>query len=267
MVSYGNSAIMLHRPTLTIGTHEVHVWHLLADRLTDAAALQAIYALLSPQEQDRMTGLRRARDRTLFLLSRGLMRTVLASYLDCKCHEVRFAANDYGKPILHDDGRHPSLQFNLTHSRGAAALAVCRENEVGIDVEERQRQVEYLALAQRFFATTEARHLQELREEQRCEAFFAIWTLKEAFVKGIGRGLSFPLDAFCFDMEVNRLIRFRPLADFVSCDWHFHQFDLGERHCGALAVQNPTTSELTIEMRDWRTAFIKNHGEHGENSE
>jgi 4'-phosphopantetheinyl transferase len=255
---------MLHRPSHTIGPHEVHVWHLLADQLTDPAALHAIYALLSPQEQERMTCLRRTRDQTLFVLARGLMRTVLASYLDCKCHEVRFAANDYGKPILHADARHPPLQFNLTHSRGAAALAVSRDREVGIDVEERQRPVEYLALAQRFFAATEARHLQELREEQRGDAFFAIWTLKEAFVKGIGRGLSFPLDAFCFDLEVNRLIRFRPLADFVSCDWQFHQFNLGERHCGALAVQNPAGSELTIELRYWPTAFIANNGEHGE---
>jgi 4'-phosphopantetheinyl transferase len=252
---------MLHRPSHTIGPHEVHVWHLLADHLTDAAALQAIYALLSPQEQERMTCLRRTRDQTLFVLARGLMRTVLASYLDCKCHEVRFAANAYGKPILYADARHPPLQFNLTHSRGAAALAVSRDREVGIDVEERQRPVEYLALAQRFFAAAEARHLQELREEQRGDAFFAIWTLKEAFVKGIGRGLSFPLDAFCFDLEVNRLIRFRPLADFVSCDWHFHQFDLGERHCGALAVQNPVGNDVTIEMRNWPTAFIGRQGE------
>jgi 4'-phosphopantetheinyl transferase len=254
---------MLHRPSHTIGPDEVHVWHVLADHLTDPAARDAIYALLSPQEQERMTCLRRTRDQTLFLLARGLMRTVLASYLDCKCHEVRFAANDYGKPILHADSRHPPLQFNLTHSRGAAALAVSRDREVGIDVEERQRPVEYLALAQRFFAAAEARHLQELREEQRGEAFFAIWTLKEAFVKGIGRGLSFPLDAFCFDLEVNRLIRFRPLADFVSCDWQFHQFDLGERHCGALAVQNPVGSDVTIEMRNWPTAFIYNHAERG----
>ena len=203
-----------------------------------------------------MTCLRKARDQTLFVLARGLMRTVLASYLGCQCHEVRFAANDYGKPILHADAGHPSLQFNLTHSRGAAALAVSWHCEVGIDVEERHRQVEYLALAQRFFAAAEARHLQQLRDEHRGDAFFAIWTLKEAFVKGIGRGLSFPLDAFCFDLEVNRLIRFRPLADFVSCDWQFHQFDLGERHCGALAVQNATGAELTIKMHDWRTAFL-----------
>lgn len=248
---------MLQRPRHTINAQEVHIWHLLAERLTDTALLQTLHEVLSAQELERIRCLRHARDRTLFLLSRGLMRTVLASYLGCACHEVRFAANDHGKPILFPlaDARGSlRLHFNLTHSRGAAALAVSLEREVGIDVEERGRRVDYLGLAERYFAAAEARHLRELPEDQRAEAFFAIWTLKEAFVKGIGRGLSFPLDAFCFDLDVKRLIAFRPLADFVCPDWHFHQFDLGERHCGALAVQG---EKVKIEMRDWAAAFVR----------
>jgi 4'-phosphopantetheinyl transferase len=208
--------------------------------------------LLSAQELQRMNCYRHERDRTLFLWARGLVRTVLASYLDCACHEMRFAANDFGKPVLVAEGR-PTLHFNLTHSRGAIALAVSGGREVGIDVEERRRPVEHLALAERFFSEPEARHLRGLHPDELPAAFFAMWTLKEAFVKGIGRGLTFPLEAFCFDMEGCRLRAFRPLAHFVACDWHFHQFDLGERHCGALAVRG---AGATIEMRDWAAAFV-----------
>jgi 4'-phosphopantetheinyl transferase len=148
------------------------------------------------------------------------------------------------------------LRFNLTHSRGAVALAVSGGREVGIDIEERRRVVEYLQLAERFFSADEARHLRRLAPEQRGEAFFAIWTLKEAFVKGIGRGLTFPLDAFCFDLEVDRLVRFRPLADFVSPDWHFTHFDLGAHHRGALAVQDLAGRAVTVLMRDWAAALV-----------
>lgn len=246
---------MLQRPQHTIGAHEIHVWHLLAEDLAGPALQHAIFNLLSIEEQDRMARFRHEQDRTLFMLSRGLMRSVLASYLGCKCREVRFAANNFGKPILASEFDPSGLSFNLTHSRGAAALAVTRDREVGIDIEQRERDVEFLALAERFFTPAEAQHLLTLRDEQRGEAFFAIWTLKEAFVKGIGRGLSFPLDAFCFDLDGNRLLRFRPLADSVSADWHFHQFDLGERHCGALAVQTRAGSDVHIEMRDWRAVF------------
>jgi 4'-phosphopantetheinyl transferase len=251
---------MLHRPHHTLGAHEVHVWHLCADRLPDQQVGAGLHTLLSPEEQDRMACYRHDADRTLYLLSRGLMRSVLASYLGCACRDVRFTANDFGKPILHADccpfanaRSSEKLHFNLTHSRGAVALAVSNGREVGIDIEKRGRSVEFLPLAERFFSASEANHLKGLPTEKLGEAFFAIWTLKEAFVKGIGRGLSFPLDAFCFDLEGDRFLRFRPLADFVSPDWHFQQFDLGERHCGAVAVQGDGAQ---IHMRDWALAFL-----------
>ena len=196
------------------------------------------------------------RDRLMHLLSRAMMRTVLASYLGCASADLRFSANAHGKPILHAEDGPPRLHFNLTHKAGTVALAVSGDREVGIDIEERRRVVEYLQLAERFFCADEARHLRQLPPAQVSEAFFAIWTLKEAFVKGIGRGLTFPLDAFCFDLEIDRFVRFRPLADFVSPDWHFTQFELGERLRGALAVQCPAGDAVTIEMRDWAVAFI-----------
>ncbi|MBI2807960.1 MAG: 4'-phosphopantetheinyl transferase superfamily protein [Planctomycetes bacterium] len=248
-----------------MATDEVHVWHLLAEQVAAPNLLEVARGLLADDERQRMNCFRQERDRLLFLLSRVLMRTVLASYLGCDAREVRFGADDHGKPILHAGapGVPPvartsgsPLQFNLTHSRGAVALAVSGGCDVGVDIEERQRSVEYLALAERFFAPAEAAHLRALPVEHLPAAFFAVWTLKEAYVKGIGRGLSFPLDAFCFDLDVTRLLRFRPLADFVSPDWHFQQFELGERHCGAVAVQNPGGGAINITLRDWREAFV-----------
>jgi 4'-phosphopantetheinyl transferase len=206
-------------------------------------------ALLSSDELARMAAFGHERDRTLYLWSRGLMRSVLASYLGCECAGIRFTANEFGKPVLTDQ----SLCFNLTHTRGAIAFALSREHDVGVDVEERDRRVDYVGLARRYFAAREAQHIEELGEADRPTAFFAIWTLKEAYVKGLGRGLTFPLDAFAFELDVHRLIAFRALADFVACDWHFHQFDLGPRHCGAIAIQG---SPARVVMHDWTQHFL-----------
>jgi 4'-phosphopantetheinyl transferase len=167
---------------------------------------------------------------------------------------VRFASDAHGKPILQPGAHSKRLHFNLTHSRGAIALAVSGGREVGIDVEEQHRSVDHLALAERFFAPAEYQYLRTLAADHMPRAFFAIWTLKEAFVKGLGRGISFPLDAFCFDLEGHRFVSFRPLADFVSCDWLFQQFELSERHCGAIAVQH-VDGTAVITMHDWREAF------------
>lgn len=247
---------MLLRPQHTIGANEVHVWHVLADGIAGHEAHQALHPLLSGDERRRMNDLRHERDRMLYLLSRGLMRSVLASYVGCACGDLQFTANPFGKPILRTEGGPPAVNFNLTHSRGAVVLALSRERDVGVDIEEHQRRVDYLGLAQRYFADLEARYLESLDDPHRGAAFFALWTLKEAYVKGIGRGLTFPLDAFAFELDVNRLRAFRPLADFVASDWHFHQFDLGDRHCGALAVQG---TGVHIEMRDWAAAFVNRH--------
>src|SRR5262249_49410163 len=146
------TANMLHRPLHVVGAHEVHIWHLLADRVADPAALTAAEALLTMDEQVRMNCFHRTRDRQLYLLSGAVMRSVLASYLDCPGRDVRFASDSHGKPILLPGGHAKRLHFNLTHSRGAVVLAVSGGREVGIDVEERHREVDYLALAERFFA-------------------------------------------------------------------------------------------------------------------
>jgi 4'-phosphopantetheinyl transferase len=252
----------LHRPCHIIGAEEVHIWNLLADGIPPTL-LDDLGSMLSSDEKTRAVVFRHERDRVLFVLSRVLLRTVLASYLDCGIGDIRLIANEFGKPVLATTpparaggslGTEGSLglHFNLTHSRGAVALAVGKR-EVGVDVEERRRKVEYLALAERFFAPSEWRYLQTLADDDVPPAFFAIWTLKEAFVKGIGRGLSFPLDAFCFDLAGDRLLRFRPLADFVAPDWHFQQFKVGDHHCGAVAVQG---GPARIEQRDWASAFL-----------
>lgn len=243
---------MLLKPHHHLEAGEVHVWRLLVEELRIPAMADAMRAILSPQERARMNCFGHERDRTLFLLSRGLMRSVLGSYLRCECEELLFNVTTFGKPIL-DVSPPVPLQFNLTHSRGAVAMAVSRDRDVGVDVEERSRRVDYLGLADRYFAADEARYLATLSEEERPDAFFAIWTLKEAYVKGIGRGLTFPLDVFAFDLKVSQLIGFRPLSEVVECDWQFHQFDVGERHCGAVAVRG---SGATILLRDWITEFV-----------
>ena len=90
-----------------------------------------------------------------------------------------------GKPWLESGEWH----FNLSHSGDWALLGVARE-ELGIDVEDSGRRVEHHPLAQRFFSRYEADRAHSK------ETFFQIWTLKEAYVKAVGKGLRLPLDDF-----------------------------------------------------------------------
>ncbi|MEJ0100705.1 MAG: 4'-phosphopantetheinyl transferase superfamily protein [Pseudomonadota bacterium] len=52
------------------------------------------------------------------------------------------------------------------------------------------------ALVQRYFSAAEIAAWEALPQEPREQAFFNLWTRKEAYVKALGRGLSLPLHSF-----------------------------------------------------------------------
>jgi 4'-phosphopantetheinyl transferase len=231
---------------------EVHVWRLHADQLTDPSVLGCFESLLAPDEAERRDRFVHERTRREFLLARGLARTVLASYTGIPPYDLRFSADAFGKPLLDPIGD-PHVHFNLSHSHGVIVCAVALDRHVGIDVEDSSRSLECMELAERYFAAAEVAHLHRLAAVDRQTAFFAIWTLKEAFVKAIGHGLSFPLDTFSFELERDRLVHFHPPAALPG-RWRFHQFDPTPRHRGALAVECKGDN-VRVVMHDWRDMF------------
>jgi 4'-phosphopantetheinyl transferase len=74
------------------------------------------------------------------------------------------------------------------------ACVVALAHDVGVDVEDTTRLVATIDIAERCFAKTEIEELRALPARLQRERFFDYWTLKEAYVKGRGMGLSMPLD-------------------------------------------------------------------------
>lgn len=119
----------------------------------------------------------------------ALLRQLLSIHLQRPADQLRWQKAAHGKPFLADGSCH----FNLTHSENLAALAISSQ-ELGLDIEDRTRRVEYLALGQRFFAAAESKELEQAADPR--EFFFEVWTAKEAYIKALGDGLSHPLDQF-----------------------------------------------------------------------
>ena len=106
----------------------------------------------------------------------------------------------HGKPALAGD---TPLHFNLSHADGIAACIVSA-HECGIDCE---RVREYRPnVVRRAFAPEEQELLEAAPESERGLLFFRIWTLKEAFVKAVGRGLSYPMSSVGFSFADGRII-------------------------------------------------------------
>jgi 4'-phosphopantetheinyl transferase len=141
-----------------------------------------------------------------------------------------------GKPVL-APGTAPGLSFNLSHTHGLVACAVTRDTNVGIDVERLERSTCIDDLAQRYFTPEETAGLAACTPERRESYFLDLWTLKEAYLKAIGVGLSHPLNAMAFDLADPAQIIFRPPPRVEQRQWQFALFEPTPRHRMAVAVQ------------------------------
>ncbi len=178
---------------LSLSGDAVHVWRANLDQ--PAQIREQLAASLSADELQRAERFYFDRDRHRFAVGRGILRTILARYLNKEPRELEFCYGSRGKPALATAEREGRLCFNVSHSGGLALYAIARDREVGIDVEQIREMPDAVAIAARFFSERENAALRAGAAEQRLQAFFHAWTRKEAYLKAIGDGLAQPLSS------------------------------------------------------------------------
>ncbi len=188
-------------PTLALEAQAgvVHLW-LLEVGSEDLCAEAAWRGLLSADELARNEAFRDSGARRLHLAGRALLRATLSRYAPLPPGQWRFRANAHGRPVIDHDDVGWDLGFNLAHTDGLVALVVSSGSELGVDVETSDRQVEVDDLAPLVCAPEEAAALAEAPVELRNEMFLHLWTLKEAYLKARGVGLSGAMTSCVFDM-------------------------------------------------------------------
>lgn len=160
---------------------------------TASADWSAVERILAVAERARAHRFYFERDRSSYCAAHAMKRLLSASLLACDPQTIGCDYNPWGKPELIESN---GLRINWSHTHGLAAVAVAWADDVGVDVECLDRQVSQCALAKRYFSSTEARVIANTPAASQTEVFLRHWTLKEAFVKAVGRGLSLPLDSF-----------------------------------------------------------------------
>jgi 4'-phosphopantetheinyl transferase len=170
---------------MALADGEVHVWCASLEHPPAGAAELA--GILSDEERARAARYLSPSAHNQFVVGRGLLRTLLGRYLGRDPCRVAFRLGPQGKPALAGSD---ALHFNVSHSHGLALFAVTRHGPVGVDVERVRPFPNDLDLAERFFCPPEARALRALAPEARREAFFHVWTRKEAYLKASGTGLA-----------------------------------------------------------------------------
>ncbi len=183
------------------------------------SALHTLEGTLSPSDQQRTLSFIKESVRTSFVLSRCLRNFALKGVLQ----DSELGKNKYGKPFLLD---HPTLHFNVSHSRGIAGIAVS-DQKCGLDVE-MVRESYILQGFERIFSEEEREIL------SRSDALMTtrFWTLKEAWAKCLGTGLSSSFS----QCQIN----YDPLTD----------------HCGVVDRERPSLKSHQILNGDFVIATV-----------
>ncbi len=221
------------------GERELHVWLVPLD--PPAAEVDALRALLAPDEAAREARFRFERHRRRYAVGRGALRTLLGRYLGVVPRAVAFRYGPNDKPYLALPGALPggALEFNLSNSEELAVVAVAAGEEVGADVEWLRPMPDALAIAERFFSAAERRVLAAVPEALREQAFFRAWTRKEAYLKAVGTGITVPLDRFDVTLapdEPPRMLAMEGDAERAA-GWTLFHLEPAAGYLGAVAVR------------------------------
>lgn len=146
--------------------------------------------------RDKISKLSLVKSKYLSLAVELLIKKACEDFgIDYQKEEIVF--NQHGKPLF----KNSSYHFNTAHS-GNFALCVISDVECGCDIEEIKEYKQ--RVAERFFTEKEKEYLELSNEKE--DLFYRLWTLKESYLKCIGKGLSVPLNSFELISKDNNII-------------------------------------------------------------
>jgi 4'-phosphopantetheinyl transferase len=161
---------------------EVHLWH--AWLRISAEESSRLLGMLSPDEIAAAHNFTVDAPRHQYVVSRAMLRILLARYAGAAPQELRFGIEAMGKPILIDP--HREIRFNLSHSGGLVVYAVARHRSVGADLERVRPLPRAIALARRYFSEEEAQAVESEPPGSRDQRFLTFWVRREAGAKARG---------------------------------------------------------------------------------
>ncbi len=228
-----------------IASQDVTVWVAGLDASPDDVA--RLSRLLSEDERRRSARYRLPRDAARFVIRRAGLRRILERCLGIEARALVFRYDAHGKPELAWPFDRAGLRFNMAHSEDLALYAVTRGRRVGVDIERLRRLPDLQSLVDRICSPRERQLFRELPPPARPAAFFRCWTRKEAYVKAIGDGLSYPLDRLTVSLP-GQAAQPESLEDPSANTgrWTLQTLAPDPDHVAAVAFEGPPAGEVRL---------------------
>ena len=231
---------------------EAHVWAASTDMPYDSKLMHWYKSLLSDDERKKYNKLYFSHHRKAYLISHSLLRTSLSRYKKIPPEEWNFSYDAFGRPSIKQPGEISGVQFSLTRTRGMSACLISSSSHVGIDLENLYNLKDPEIMFNHVLVADEIDSLKGLRGKSLRKRFLVYWTLKEAYVKAIGKGLLMPLTQFSFILKSNgrACIRFNHKLTTESSPWQFAYYWLTREILLTVALCNNDASDKIIRRFD-----------------
>ena len=173
---------------IRLGPRDLQVWAVRLDGYSEYE-LAFVKQTLPEIEQTRAGRFHRRQHHDYYVIQHTVLRRLLGQYLDCDPASIQIGHGPNGKPELLDP-KVPLVHFNQSRSNGLGLLAFTRLGPVGVDVEKNRSVPEFEDIVRAHFSEDEKRAMARLAPSDRLTAFFVAWTVKEAFLKATGEGIT-----------------------------------------------------------------------------
>lgn len=176
---------------------KVDLWLAKLDELPDEDE-----SLLSEEEKIRAARYIHYKFKNHFIKRRSILRKLLSSYLEINPKEIVIEYFKLGKPYVANSNK--KIFFNTSHSKDHVLYGFSREAELGVDIEFLDPEIEGELISNHFFSSNEIKLIRDSEGKAKSEAFFRLWCIKEAYIKLVGKGLTFPLDQVLVKDAMNK---------------------------------------------------------------
>ena len=221
----------------------IKLWH--GEIVATEAKYTHYWHILDPFEQQHASTIENRCLHNRYVEIHARLRILLAQTLNTKPEELRIQKAKHGKPFLVD---YPELAFNLSHTANQMVVAIAKNCELGVDIEQCKPRLNLAALVDKCFAEEEKNYWQQLPTSQQTLTFYQFWTRKEAFVKATGRGIALGLNRCVINPENHHELMRIPEQFGLASDWLIRDVVLGEAICGALVVHKVGRNHTQIEI-------------------
>ena len=236
--------LSVHPEPGSLEDDEIHIYYADVDSLLCCAGI--LENTLSDKEILKKSRFLLLKDKCSYIVSRGVLRVILGAYLGEEPGNLVFINGSHGKPIL-DGGSNPDgFRFSVSHSSRCVVYAINRGREIGVDIEKIRPEFSSEGISDKYFSTREAAFLRTLPVQDRNDVFFTYWTLKEAFMKGTGKGFSLPLNRFEITHDPPKVVSLQGDSE-EAARWSIRTMHLEPGYAAALAVEGPD-----VPIRCWK---------------